>query len=43
MKGYQNLLCVMDTGDGEMFIPMPVVGHWLKKAWANQNKDNLTS
>lgn len=38
-----NVLCVMDTGDGagfvyrtghsQMFIPMPVVGHWLKKAW----------
>ncbi|UWX58547.1 FAD-dependent oxidoreductase [Chlorobaculum sp. MV4-Y] len=38
-----NVLCVMDTGDGagfvyrtghsEMFIPMPIVGHWLKKAW----------
>jgi len=38
-----NVLCVMDTGDGagfvyrtghsEMFIPMPVVGHWLKKSW----------
>jgi sulfide:quinone oxidoreductase len=38
-----NVLCVMDTGDGagfvfrngrrQMFIPLPVVGHWLKKAW----------
>jgi sulfide:quinone oxidoreductase len=37
------ILCVMDTGDGagfvyrtghsEMFIPMLIVGHWLKKAW----------
>lgn len=38
-----NILCVMDTGNGAAFvyrnnkknfvIPMPVVGHWLKKAW----------
>jgi len=38
-----NILCVMDTGDGAAFIhrsekggkmiPMPVVGHWMKKAW----------
>ncbi len=38
-----NILCVMDTGNGASFvyrdhekakmIPMPVVGHWLKKGW----------
>lgn len=38
-----NIVCVMDTGNGagfvyrkgpkDFFIPMPVVGHWLKKAW----------
>lgn len=38
-----NILCVMDTGNGagfiyrkgekDLFIPMPVFGHWLKKAW----------
>lgn len=38
-----NVLCVMDTGDGagfvyrtghsQMFIPMPIAGHWLKKSW----------
>ncbi|NTU68207.1 MAG: FAD-dependent oxidoreductase [Chlorobiaceae bacterium] len=38
-----NVLCVMDTGDGagfvfrnghrQMFIPLPVVGHWIKKGW----------
>jgi len=38
-----NILCVMDTGDGAAFIfrnskkaymiPMPVVGHWIKKGW----------
>ncbi|MCE1156817.1 MAG: FAD-dependent oxidoreductase, partial [Bacteroidales bacterium] len=38
-----SILCVMDTGDGaayvyrdtkkEFVIPMPVVGHWMKKGW----------
>ncbi len=38
-----HILCIMDTGDGaaivfrndkkEIMIPLPVVGHWLKKAW----------
>jgi sulfide:quinone oxidoreductase len=38
-----NILCVMDTGDGAAFVfrnrkkaimvPMPIVGHWLKKGW----------
>ncbi len=38
-----NILCVMDTGDGAAFvyrsdssakmIPMPIIGHWLKKGW----------
>ena len=38
-----NILCVMDTGDGAAFvyrnngggkmIPLPLVGHWLKKGW----------
>jgi sulfide:quinone oxidoreductase len=38
-----NLLCVMDSGNGAAFIyrdntktmmiPMPIVGHWLKKGW----------
>lgn len=38
-----NILCVMDSGDGAAFvyrndkggkmIPMPIVGHWIKKAW----------
>ena len=38
-----NILCVMDTGNGAAFvyrddkggkmIPMPLVGHWLKKGW----------
>ncbi|MFK5975167.1 MAG: FAD-dependent oxidoreductase [Sulfurovum sp.] len=38
-----NILCVMDTGDGAGFvyrsdttakmIPLPIIGHWLKKGW----------
>jgi len=41
--GHLNILCVMDTGNGAAFvyrsekggkmIPMPVVGHWMKKGW----------
>ncbi len=40
---YLNILCVMDTGNGAAFvyrsdnggkmIPMPIVGHWMKKMW----------
>jgi sulfide:quinone oxidoreductase len=42
-KEHLNILCVMDSGDGAAFvyrddkggrmIPMPIVGHWMKKAW----------
>ncbi len=38
-----NILCIMDTGNGAAFvyrskkggkiIPLPVVGHWMKKVW----------
>ncbi len=38
-----NILCIMDTGDGAtvvyrdekraFMLPLPVIGHWLKKAW----------
>jgi sulfide:quinone oxidoreductase len=38
-----NILCVMDTGNGAAFvhrsdkggkmIPMPVIGHWMKRMW----------
>jgi len=38
-----NILCVMDSGDGAAFVyrdekrafmlPMPFIGHWMKKAW----------
>jgi len=40
-----NILCVMDTGNGAAFVyrdekrafmlPMPIVGHWLKKGWGS--------
>jgi len=40
-----SILCVMDSGDGAAFVyrdskksmmlPMPVVGHWIKKGWGN--------
>jgi len=40
---YLNILCIMDSGDGAAFVyrddkrammlPMPIVGHWLKKGW----------
>jgi sulfide:quinone oxidoreductase len=42
-REHLNILCVMDTGDGAGFVmrndkkafmlPMPVVGHWMKKGW----------
>jgi len=38
-----NILCVMDSGDGAAFvyrdnkkailIPLPIIGHWMKKGW----------
>ena len=43
-----NILCVMDTGDGAAFvfrntkksfiIPMPFVGHWMKRGWGTYSK-----
>ena len=42
-KPHINIMCLMDTGDGgalayrsdkhALLIPLPVVGHWMKKAW----------
>lgn len=42
-KEHLNILCVMDSGDGAAFvyrdekralmIPMPFIGHWMKKGW----------
>ena len=41
--GHLDILCVMDTGNGAAFvhrsskggkmIPLPIVGHWMKKMW----------
>ena len=43
-----NILCVMDTGNGAAFvfrnskksyiIPLPIVGHWMKKGWGTYAK-----
>ena len=43
-----NILCVMDIGKGAAFvfrdgirafmIPMPIVGHWMKKGWGTYSK-----
>ncbi|MEN8248953.1 MAG: FAD-dependent oxidoreductase [Bacteroidota bacterium] len=45
-----NILCVMDTGNGAAFtyrkdekdfiIPLPIVGHWLKKGWGFYYKNS---
>ena len=42
-NSHLNILCVMDSGDGAamiyrdekraLMIPMPFIGHWLKKGW----------
>ena len=42
-KKHLNILCIMDSGDGAILIyrdtkgskiiPMPIIGHWLKKGW----------
>ncbi|MBL0709207.1 MAG: FAD-dependent oxidoreductase [Sulfurimonas sp.] len=47
-KEHLNILCVMDSGDGAAFVyrdakksfmvPLPIVGHWLKKAWGSYCK-----
>ena len=43
-----NILCVMDSGNGASFvyrdskkammIPLPIIGHWLKRAWGQYYK-----
>jgi sulfide:quinone oxidoreductase len=45
-----NILCVMDSGDGaalvyrdnrrSVMLPMPVVGHALKKAWGHYYRNS---
>lgn len=47
-----SILCVMDTGNGAAYvyrdskkafvIPMPVIGHWMKKAWGKYVKWSKT-
>ncbi len=47
-KEHLNILCIMDSGDGAAFvyrdtkrgmmIPMPIVGHWIKKLWGSYYK-----
>ncbi len=42
-QSHINILCVMDSGNGAAFVyrddkrafmlPMPIIGHWLKKGW----------
>ncbi|HEX2868146.1 MAG TPA: FAD-dependent oxidoreductase [Ignavibacteriales bacterium] len=42
-KEHLSILCIMDTGNGAAFvyrddkkqfaIPMPILGHWMKKGW----------
>jgi sulfide:quinone oxidoreductase len=42
-QDHLNILCVMDSGDGAAFvyrdnkggkmIPLPIIGHWIKKGW----------
>jgi sulfide:quinone oxidoreductase len=45
-----DIVCVMDSGDGaafiqrtnkrELIIPLPIVGHWMKKAWGFYYKNS---
>nr|WP_321267423.1 FAD-dependent oxidoreductase [uncultured Sulfurimonas sp.] len=47
-KEHLNILCVMDSGNGASFIyrddkkaymiPLPIIGHWLKKGWGHYCK-----
>jgi sulfide:quinone oxidoreductase len=49
-KKHLNIVCVMDSGDGaafikraadtEIIIPLPIIGHWLKKAWGFYYKNS---
>ena len=45
-----NIICVMDSGDGaafikrtrksELIIPLPIIGHWMKKGWGFYYKNS---
>ena len=49
-KKHLNIVCVMDSGDGaafimrapdrEIIIPLPIVGHWMKKFWGFYYKNS---
>ncbi len=49
-QDHLNIICVMDTGDGAAFIyrkgdfnvilPLPIIGHWLKKGWGFYYKNS---
>jgi sulfide:quinone oxidoreductase len=49
-KKHLNIVCVMDSGDGaafimrapdkELLVPMPIIGHWMKKAWGFYYKNS---
>ncbi len=51
-RDYLSILCIMDTGTGaalvyrdtkrNFILPMPVFGHWLKKAWGHYMKLSKT-
>jgi hypothetical protein len=46
--GHLNILCIMDSGNGAAFvfrndtmaftIPMPLLGHWVKRGWGKYAK-----
>lgn len=50
-REHLNILCVMDTGNGAAFvfrdgkkafiIPLPVVGHWLKRGWGVYSRSTM--
>ncbi|MFA6401902.1 MAG: FAD-dependent oxidoreductase [Salinivirgaceae bacterium] len=52
-KQHVNILCVMDTGNGAAFvfrdnekafvIPLPFIGHWMKRGWGFYSKITKTS
>jgi sulfide:quinone oxidoreductase len=45
-----NIICVMDSGDGaafikrtrksELIVPLPIIGHWMKKGWGFYYKNS---
>ncbi|MBU2554623.1 MAG: FAD-dependent oxidoreductase [Bacteroidetes bacterium] len=49
-KKHLNIICVMDSGDGaafimrapdrEIIIPLPIIGHWMKKFWGFYYKNS---